>query len=110
MTHKQVLVMLLVTIFALTGCGLVPGPAQINSTTRCCPPWSPAELLERHHVLSCKFDSDLIKSPKVGGFSATGGDAWVAKDGEYCVGEGSVVIFPDGHRIEGPERGNYKMK
>ena len=109
MTYKPVPVMLLATILALTGCGLVPGPSQIDSTARCCPrSLSLADLIERYHVSSCRYDSgELNGIPNSGGFSATGGDAWIAKNGEYCVGEGSVVVFPDHRRIEGPKRGNY---
>ena len=103
MTHKQVPAMLLAATLALTGCSWGIGQTQVSSSTHCCLHPMPAELASD----SCAINGSIDGPARFGDFEARGGNAWVAKNGEYCVGEGNVVTFPDGHRIEGPKRGNY---
>ena len=105
MIRREIPALLLATTVVLTGCGSGTSQTPVNSMDHCCKLPLPAGVVAD----SCALGSSSVNGcAGTNGFQACGGNAWIAESGEYCAGEGSVVRFPDGTRIEGPKRGSYK--
>ena len=118
--RKKITLTLAVVIAVLLGCGLSQNHARAEQTaTDPSPTVAPSspqtDLVCGSPPTPCPISRIFRGQDNVIQGHELNGAGWLCSDTEqsptrYCVEEGGSIRFPDGHLVEGPERGTYEGK